>query len=137
VKIARPVRDAGRRNGPVERPAPRRCPARTRTELVLDALERATWSRTCYGITDLSGLVCHDDARSHYASIAFTERLAAGARTGNGRRRAWIVPWSRRGSAAQSELIRRRRLLRHFGEVERPLWNSRHSESPDSPVVAP
>jgi hypothetical protein len=100
-------------------------------------LEQATWSRTCHGITDLSGLVCHDDARSQYASTAFTERLAAGAQSGNGRRRAWIVPWSRRRSAPQSELIRRRRLSRHFGEVERPLWSSRHSESLDSPVVAP
>jgi putative transposase len=28
-------------------------------------------------VTDLSGLVCHHDAGSQYAPIAFTERLAA------------------------------------------------------------
>src|SRR4028119_944791 len=32
------------------------------------------------GVTDLSGVVCHNDAGSQYTSIAFTERLAvAGA----------------------------------------------------------
>jgi putative transposase len=48
-----------------------------RTELVLDALEQAIWTRTREGVTDLSGLVCHNDAGSQYTSIAFTERLAA------------------------------------------------------------
>jgi putative transposase len=48
-----------------------------RTELVLDALEQALWTRTREGVNDLSGLVCHNDAGSQYTSIAFTERLAA------------------------------------------------------------
>ncbi len=51
-----------------------------KTELVLDALEQAIWTRSREGVTDLSGLVCHHDAGSQYTSIAFTERLAtAGA----------------------------------------------------------
>jgi putative transposase len=52
-----------------------------RTELVLDALEQAIWIRTREGVTDLSGLVCHNDAGSQqYTSTAFTEQLvAAGA----------------------------------------------------------
>ncbi len=48
-----------------------------RTELVLDALEQALWTRARDGVDDLSGLVCHHDAGSQYTSIAFTERLAA------------------------------------------------------------
>ena len=51
-----------------------------RTELVLDALEMAVWTRAREGVTDLAGLVHHTDAGSQYTSIAFTERLAdAGA----------------------------------------------------------
>jgi transposase InsO family protein len=38
---------------------------------------RRSGRRVCEGVTDLSGLVCHDDAGSQYTSIAFTERLAA------------------------------------------------------------
>ena len=48
-----------------------------RTALVLDALEQAIWTRGREGVSDLSGLVCHNDAGSQYTSIAFTERLAA------------------------------------------------------------
>jgi putative transposase len=48
-----------------------------RTELVLDALEQAIWTRAREGVSDLSGLVCHNDAGSQYTSIAFTERLAS------------------------------------------------------------
>jgi putative transposase len=48
-----------------------------RTELVLDALEQAIWSRRREGITELAGLVHHTDAGSQYTSIAVTERLAA------------------------------------------------------------
>ena len=48
-----------------------------RTELVLDALEQAIWTRGREGVTDLSGLVCHDDAGSQCPSVALTERLAA------------------------------------------------------------
>ena len=51
-----------------------------RTELVLDALEMALWTRKQAGVTDFSGLVHHTDAGSQYTSIRFTERLAqAGA----------------------------------------------------------
>jgi putative transposase len=48
-----------------------------RTDLVLDALEQAIWTRTREGVTDLSGLVYHNEAGSQYPSIAFTERRAA------------------------------------------------------------
>ena len=48
-----------------------------RTELVLDALEQAVWTRQREGVEDLSGLICHHDAGSQYTSIAYTERLAA------------------------------------------------------------
>lgn len=47
-----------------------------RTELVLDALEQALWTRHVEGAPDLTGLVHHNDAGSQYTSIAFTERLA-------------------------------------------------------------
>jgi putative transposase len=51
-----------------------------RTDLVLDALEMAIWTRARAGVADLSGLVHHTDAGSQYTSIRFTERLAqAGA----------------------------------------------------------
>lgn len=44
-----------------------------RTELVLDALNMAAWSRR--GM-DLSGVVCHSDAGSQYTSVVYTDRLA-------------------------------------------------------------
>ena len=51
-----------------------------RTEVVLDALEMAIWTRQLAGMTDLAGLVHHSDAGSQYTSIRFTDRLAeAGA----------------------------------------------------------
>ncbi|GAY08566.1 mobile element protein [Pseudonocardia sp. N23] len=51
-----------------------------RTELVLDALEHAVWTRAQQGRPDLDGLIMHTDAGSQYTSIAHTERLAlAGA----------------------------------------------------------
>lgn len=43
-----------------------------RTEMVLDALEMARWSRG----TVLEGLRCHSDAGSQFTSIRFGERLA-------------------------------------------------------------
>ena len=43
-----------------------------RTEMVLDALEMARWSRG----TTLEGLRCHSDAGSQFTSIRFGERLA-------------------------------------------------------------
>ena len=46
------------------------------TDLVLDALEQAIWTRAREGATDLTGLIKHHDAGSQYTSIAFTERLA-------------------------------------------------------------
>ena len=46
------------------------------TDLVLDALEQAIWTRTREGRVDLRGLVSHSDAGAQYVSIAFTERLA-------------------------------------------------------------
>jgi putative transposase len=51
-----------------------------RTELVLDALEMAIWTRRQAGISNLTGLIHHTDAGSQYTSIRFTQRLAqAGA----------------------------------------------------------
>ncbi|KAF0177514.1 MAG: transposase ORFB, partial [Nitrospirae bacterium] len=43
-----------------------------RTDLVLDALEQALWSRR-----DTEGLVHHSDRGSQYLSIRYSERLAA------------------------------------------------------------
>jgi putative transposase len=43
-----------------------------RTDMVLDALEMARWSRG----TSLEGLVCHSDAGSQFTSIRYGERLA-------------------------------------------------------------
>ena len=43
------------------------------TQLVLDALNMAAWTRRN---VPLAGLICHTDAGSQYTSIAYTERLA-------------------------------------------------------------
>ncbi|MBB3043087.1 transposase InsO family protein [Nocardioides soli] len=45
------------------------------TDLVLDCLEHAIWTRGRDGIEDLTGLVHHTDAGSQYTSFAFTSRL--------------------------------------------------------------
>jgi putative transposase len=45
------------------------------TDLVLNALEQAIFTRAREGVTDLTGLVSHSDAGSQYTSIAFTSRL--------------------------------------------------------------
>jgi putative transposase len=45
------------------------------TPLVLDAIEHAIWTRRREGITDLSGLIHHNDRGSQYTSIAFTDKL--------------------------------------------------------------
>jgi putative transposase len=45
------------------------------TQLVLDTLEHAIWTRRTAGVTDLAGLVHHNDAGSQYTSFAFTQRL--------------------------------------------------------------
>jgi putative transposase len=47
------------------------------TQLVLDAVEQAIWTRARDGHADLTGLVHHHDHGSQYTSLAFTERLAA------------------------------------------------------------
>lgn len=44
------------------------------TQLVLDALEQAVWTRGRAG-ADLAGLVAHTDRGSQYTSIRYTERL--------------------------------------------------------------
>jgi len=44
-----------------------RCATNMRTEMVLDALEMARWSRG----TALQGLVCHSDAGSQFTSIRY------------------------------------------------------------------
>ena len=49
-----------------------RVAAHMRTEMVLDALEMARWSRG----TRLEGLRCHSDAGSQFTSIRYGERLA-------------------------------------------------------------
>lgn len=52
-----------------------RAATRMTTDLVLDTLEHAVWTRHRGGVTDLSGLVHHTDAGSQYTSFAFTSRL--------------------------------------------------------------
>ncbi|MCW2749780.1 MAG: transposase, ISMyma03 aa2 [Aeromicrobium sp.] len=52
-----------------------RAATRMTTDLVLDTLEHAIWTRSQAGITDLTGLIHHTDAGSQYVSFAFTERL--------------------------------------------------------------
>jgi putative transposase len=47
------------------------------TQLVLDAVEQAIWTRGREGRTDLTGLVQHHDHGSQYVSLAYSERLAA------------------------------------------------------------
>ncbi len=47
------------------------------TQLVLDAVEQAIWTRARVGRTDLAGLVQHHDHGSQYVSLAYSERLAA------------------------------------------------------------
>ena len=47
-----------------------------RTDLPLEALEMAIWTRARHGIDDLTGLIHHGDRGSQYLSIKYTERLA-------------------------------------------------------------
>jgi len=54
-----------------------RAATRMTTDLVLDCLEHAIWTRSQDGISDLTGLVHHTDAGSQYTSFAFTSRLLA------------------------------------------------------------
>ena len=46
------------------------------SQLVLDALEQAVWTRNRSGTTELTNLVHHTDRGSQYTSIRFSERLA-------------------------------------------------------------
>lgn len=52
-----------------------RAATRMTTDLVLDTLEHAIWTRRQAGITDLSGLIHHTDAGSQYVSFTFAQRL--------------------------------------------------------------
>lgn len=52
-----------------------RAATRMTTDLVLDTLEHAIWTRAQAGVDDLTGLVHHTDAGSQYVSFAFTQRL--------------------------------------------------------------
>ena len=52
-----------------------RAATRMTTDLVLDTLEMAIWTRGRAGVSDLAGLVHHNDAGSQYTSFAFTSRL--------------------------------------------------------------
>lgn len=45
------------------------------TDLVLDAINQAIFTRRREGVKDLSGLVHHNDAGSQYTSVRFTDRL--------------------------------------------------------------
>ncbi len=45
------------------------------TDLVLDAVEHAFFTRAQDGTTSLHGLIAHSDAGSQYTSVAFTQRL--------------------------------------------------------------
>jgi putative transposase len=45
------------------------------TDLVLDAVEHAFFTRAQDGTTSLQGLIAHSDAGSQYTSVAFTQRL--------------------------------------------------------------
>ena len=47
------------------------------TQLVLDAVDQAIWTRHHDGCANLSGLVHRHDHGSQYTSLAFSERLAA------------------------------------------------------------
>jgi putative transposase len=46
------------------------------TQLVLDAVEHAIWTRGRRGLTDLGGVIHHTDAGAQYTSVRFAERLA-------------------------------------------------------------
>lgn len=45
------------------------------TDLVLDAINQAIFTRKREGVKDLTGLIHHNDAGSRYTSVRFTERL--------------------------------------------------------------
>jgi putative transposase len=45
------------------------------TQLVVDAVEHAIWTRDRKGITDLGGVIFHTDAGAQFTSVRFAERL--------------------------------------------------------------
>lgn len=51
------------------------------TQLVLDAVDQAIWTRQREGHADLSGLIHHTDRGAQYTSLRFGERLADAAIT--------------------------------------------------------
>ena len=51
------------------------------TQLVLDAVEHAIWTRGRRGVTDLGGVIFHSDAGAQFTSVRFSERLAEAAIT--------------------------------------------------------
>jgi putative transposase len=63
-----------------------------RTDLALDALEMAIWTRRKY---DLNGLIHHSDRGVQYLSIRYTERLAEVGAVGSradSYHNAWLKP---------------------------------------------
>ncbi len=119
------------------------------TQLVLDAIEHAIWTRAREGITDLTGLIDHHDRGAQYTSIAYTERLAeagidasigttgdsydnALAETINGLYKTELIkprgPWRTADHVEIATLewvdwFNHRRLYEHCGDVPQP--NSR------------
>ena len=91
------------------------------TDLVLDAINQAIFTRRREGVKDLSGLVHHNDAGAQYTSVRFTERLLeAGIDASIG-----SVGDAHDNSLAESinglfktELIKPRRPWRNVGHVE-------------------
>ena len=45
------------------------------TDLVLDAISQAIFTRRREGVKDLSGLIHHNDAGNQYTAVRFTDRL--------------------------------------------------------------
>ena len=45
------------------------------TQLVVDAVEHAIWTRGRKGLTDLGGVIFHSDAGAQFTSVRFSERL--------------------------------------------------------------
>ena len=94
------------------------------TDLVLDALEHAFFTRAQDGVTDLTGLIAHSDAGSQYTSVAFTQRLLDEG----------IDPSV---GSFKTELIRRQGPWRdvdhvELGTAEWVIWFN--TERPDAPI---
>ena len=72
-----------------------------RTDLALDALEMAVWTRRHAG-HDISGLIHHSDRGVQYVSVRYTERLAeAGVVASVGSKgTATTTPWPRPSTAS-------------------------------------